>query len=70
MEDKMETNDQLTYFELLTICGFQYFKQKNCDYAIIETGLGGTYDCTNIIENPMVTVITSISKDHIKVLGF
>ena len=57
-----------TYFEVLTIIGFEYFKKQKVDIAIIETGLGGRFDATNIIK-PLISVITDISKDHTKELG-
>lgn len=58
-----------TEFELITAAAFLYFKQKECDYVVLEVGLGGTYDATNIIDTPIVSVITSISKDHTDYLG-
>lgn len=58
-----------TEFELITAAAFLYFKQKECDYVVLEVGLGGTYDATNVIETPILSVITSISKDHTDYLG-
>lgn len=58
-----------TEFELITAAAFLYFKQKECDYVVLEVGLGGTFDATNIIESPILSVITSISKDHTDYLG-
>lgn len=57
-----------TFFELMTIGAFIYFKKMNVDLCILEVGLGGTLDATNII-TPLVSVITSISYDHCDVLG-
>lgn len=57
-----------SFFELTTIMAFDYFKSQNVDYAVIEVGLGGRLDCTNII-TPILSVITNISKDHIAQLG-
>ncbi|MCF7887435.1 MAG: bifunctional folylpolyglutamate synthase/dihydrofolate synthase [Candidatus Omnitrophica bacterium] len=57
-----------TYFELITLIGFQYFLDKEIDYAIVEVGLGGRLDSTNII-NPLVSVITHIGYDHVHLLG-
>ena len=48
---------------------FLYFKEKKCDFVVLETGLSGLYDCTNIINNPLVSVITSIGYDHMHILG-
>ena len=58
----------LSYFELMTIIGLWYFTQKQVDIAIIEAGLGGRLDATNIIQ-PKATIITSISLDHTDILG-
>jgi len=62
-------NSNVSYFELLTIVGLLYFYRKNVDFVVLETGLGGLYDCTNIITKPLVSVITSIGYDHIQILG-
>lgn len=59
----------VTLFELETTMAFLYFKEKKCDFVVLETGLGGLYDCTNIINNPLVSVITSIGYDHMHILG-
>ena len=59
----------VTLFELETTMAFLYFKEKKCDFIVLETGLGGLYDCTNIINNPLVSVITSIGYDHMHILG-
>lgn len=59
---------QLSFFEMTVGMAFQYFKDSNVDIAIIETGLGGRLDSTNII-TPLVSVITSIDKDHVAMLG-
>jgi len=59
----------ISYFELLTIIAFYYFKQHNVDFAIIEVGIGGRIDATNILESPLLSVITKISFDHMDVLG-
>ena len=59
---------QLTFFELSFGMSLSYFIEKNVDYAIIEVGLGGRLDATNII-NPILSVITNISYDHTEILG-
>lgn len=59
----------VTLFELETTMAFLYFKEKNCDFVVLETGLGGISDCTNIINNPLVSIITSIGYDHMHILG-
>ena len=59
---------QPSFFELTTAMAFSYFAQENVDVAIIEVGLGGRLDCTNII-TPDLCVITNISPDHVQFLG-
>jgi dihydrofolate synthase/folylpolyglutamate synthase len=46
-----------------------YFKKQKCEYVVLETGLGGMYDSTNIIKNPVVTAITNVDLDHTEILG-
>lgn len=58
----------ITEFEILTACAFIYFAQENVDVAVIEVGLGGLYDSTNVI-TPKVSVITTIGLDHMDILG-
>ena len=60
---------ELTEFEILTVVMFLYFEKEKVDFAIIETGLGGRLDATNVIANSELCVITSISKDHCDRLG-
>ena len=62
------TYGQLTTFEILTALGFTHFARKGVDYQVIEVGLGGRLDATNIV-HPEVCVITSISLEHTEVLG-
>ena len=64
----VEKIDELTTFELTTALGFAAFKKKKVDVAVVEVGLGGRLDATNIVE-PVVSVITSLSFDHMNVLG-
>lgn len=64
----VELIPQLTTFEITTALAFLYFKEMGVDAAVIEVGLGGRLDATNIIA-PVVSVITSISYDHTQVLG-
>ena len=58
-----------TPFEIETMLAFLYCYDKKCDYAIMETGLGGRYDAVNVIEKSEISVITSISMDHMQFLG-
>lgn len=60
---------ELTFFEVLTVIMFLYFADKKCDVCVIETGIGGLKDITNIIESSLVSVITWIDLDHTKLLG-
>lgn len=64
-----ETNIKLTEFEFITALSFLYFKEKNIDILICETGLGGRLDATNILNRKIATVITKIGLDHTAVLG-
>lgn len=59
---------KVTLFELETIMAILYFEKNNCDFVVLETGLGGLYDCTNIV-NPIISIITSIGYDHMNILG-
>ena len=58
-----------TEFELVTAIGFEYFARKNCDIVVLEVGMGGALDSTNVIEVPEVAVITNIGLDHTDYLG-
>ena len=57
-----------SFFELTTALAFKYFEEEGVDIAVIEVGLGGRLDCTNII-SPVLSVITNISFDHVQLLG-
>ncbi len=59
----------ITLFELETTIALLYFYRNNVDIVVLETGLGGLFDCTNIITSPLVSVITSIGYDHMAILG-
>lgn len=58
-----------SYFEMLLAIAFLYFKKKQCEWVVLEVGLGGRYDATNVIATPRVCAITNIGFDHIKILG-
>lgn len=62
-------DDKATEFELITAAAFLYYREENCDVVVLETGLGGRLDATNVIDCPLVNVIVSISLDHTAVLG-
>lgn len=65
--DGME--DSPTEFELITAIAFEHFKNEGCDVVILEVGMGGRLDATNVIESPMLSVITGIALDHTAFLG-
>ncbi|MBO7217568.1 MAG: bifunctional folylpolyglutamate synthase/dihydrofolate synthase, partial [Clostridia bacterium] len=64
-----ETEVYVTEFEFITALAFLYFKEQNCDIVILEVGLGGRFDATNIIDKPLCSVITRIDLDHTDYLG-
>jgi dihydrofolate synthase/folylpolyglutamate synthase len=58
-----------TEFEVVTAIGFKYFEEQKIDFLVLEVGLGGRYDATNVVKNTLVSIITSISYDHMQYLG-
>ena len=66
---KKQEGVDVTLFELETTMALLYFYRNNVDFVVLETGLGGLYDCTNVITKPLVSIITSIGYDHINLLG-
>ncbi|MBR5402777.1 MAG: bifunctional folylpolyglutamate synthase/dihydrofolate synthase [Bacteroidales bacterium] len=61
--------NNLSFFEITTGLAFKYFADSGVDYAVIETGLGGRLDSTNILEKPELTIVTTIGFDHMALLG-
>ncbi|MBR5406798.1 MAG: bifunctional folylpolyglutamate synthase/dihydrofolate synthase [Lachnospiraceae bacterium] len=61
--------DSPTEFEIETAMAFLYFYDKGCDYVVLETGLGGEGDATNIVKTTVLSVFTSISEDHLGMIG-
>lgn len=57
------------FFDASFILALLYFKKIGCEYAVIETGLGGRYDSTNAIKKPIYTIITNIGRDHLDIIG-
>jgi dihydrofolate synthase / folylpolyglutamate synthase len=57
-----------TFFEIMTFVAFEYYRRQNIDVAVLEAGLGGRLDATNVVM-PVLSVITSISKEHTMLLG-
>ena len=67
LADSMEESP--TEFELVCCIAFEYFRRQKCDIVVLEVGMGGEMDATNVIETPEVAVITNIGLDHTEVLG-
>ena len=65
----LPAGEHIGEFEFVTAMAFLYFLEQACDIVVLECGLGGEYDATNIIAPPEAAIITSISLDHIGVLG-
>ncbi len=61
--------DAVTEFEVVTAIAFCYFAECDCDIVVLEVGLGGRFDATNVISAPLVSVITALSLDHTAILG-
>ena len=59
----------ITYFEITTCAAFLIFSRIKADYTLLEVGLGGRLDATNILKKPKLTIITPISMDHVQFLG-
>jgi dihydrofolate synthase / folylpolyglutamate synthase len=66
---KRPDHGQLTWFEYLTAISFFYFARQGVDVAVIEVGLGGRWDATNVLVSPTVTAITNVDLDHTHILG-
>ena len=62
-------NDKPTEFELITAIALEYFARHKCDIVVLECGLGGRLDSTNIIDTPVLSVITGVALDHTSILG-
>lgn len=69
LKEKPEEFAHPTFFELLFLMGIYIFDKTHMEYVVLETGLGGRFDATNVIEKPLVSVITSISLEHTEYLG-
>ena len=68
VDDMLEKENVPTFFEIFTAIAFQYFSSKNVDFAVVEVGLGGRYDATNIVD-PAISIITNVSLEHQNILG-
>lgn len=70
LKDTIERYDApVSEFALDTAAAFCWFSRQKCDFVVLETGLGGRLDATNVIKNPLVTVLTAIGMDHMQYLG-
>lgn len=70
-DDRMQDRgiEGASAFELETVLAFLYFQNKECDFIVLETGMGGRLDATNVVLHPVVAVITSLGMDHMQYLG-
>ncbi|UCD12911.1 MAG: bifunctional folylpolyglutamate synthase/dihydrofolate synthase, partial [Thermoplasmatales archaeon] len=68
IDDMIKQKNTPTFFEVVTAMAFQFFSDCTVDFAVVEVGLGGRFDATNVI-NPLVSVITNISLEHTDYLG-
>lgn len=68
-EKRKERGVQPNEFEMITAAAMLWFRKMRCEAVVLETGLGGRFDATNVIRSPLVSVITSVSLDHTKILG-
>ncbi len=66
---KINNNNPITFFEITTAAAFILFAQHKADFLILETGLGGRLDATNVIPKKMISIITAIDIDHQEFLG-
>lgn len=69
LEQLRQNGVVITEFEYITALAFRWYAESQCDIVVLETGMGGLLDSTNVIHTPLVSVITSISHDHTAVLG-
>ncbi len=69
LERVMDRHPELTFFEVATLAAFRLFAEAAPDLVVLEVGLGGRLDATNVIERPLVTAVTSIGLDHTALLG-
>jgi dihydrofolate synthase / folylpolyglutamate synthase len=67
--ERINAGDPITVFEMITAAALTLFSRHRADYLLLEVGLGGRYDATNVVEQPAVCVITPVSLDHLEFLG-
>lgn len=68
-EQVSASHGEVTEFEFITALAFFWFAEQECDLVVLETGLGGRFDATNVIKKPLCSVITTVSLDHTDILG-
>jgi dihydrofolate synthase/folylpolyglutamate synthase len=68
VEEMIQQDNTPTFFEIVTVLAFMHFQNQSVDYAIVEVGLGGRLDATNVV-NPLLSVITNVSLEHTDILG-
>ncbi len=59
----------ITFFEMTTAAAFKLFAERPADYLLLEVGLGGRFDATNLVDTPLASIVTSVSMDHVEFLG-
>lgn len=69
VERHPKEGSNITYFDFVTLLGFKYWEETGVDVAVLEVGLGGRLDSTNIVRKPALSVVTSIGLDHVGILG-
>lgn len=67
--EEVNKGQEITFFEATTAAAFKIFSENSADYLLLEVGLGGRFDATNVIKSPLATVITPVSLDHCEFLG-
>ena len=67
--ERVNHGSPITFFEIMTAAAFLIFSQQPADLVLLETGLGGRYDATNVIKNPALSLITPVDLDHQAFLG-
>lgn len=65
----LKYSDPLSYFEIWLVIAFLHFQKQKCDWVVLEAGLGGQHDASNVIKNPKITAITNVGLDHTEILG-
>lgn len=67
--EKINADEGITFFEVTTVTAFKLFAETPADFLLLETGMGGTYDTTNVVKHPLGTIITPVDYDHQGFLG-